>query len=146
MISCDTNVLFAACVEENASHARIADFLSAYLNSRDFVLCEQVLMELYCLLRNPKVSATPLSAPEAGNVICSLRSNPSWRIVDIPEDASVMKAVWNFAKRPGIAFRRVFDRRLSETLLYYGVDTFATRNIRDFADAGFKQLVNPWEA
>jgi toxin-antitoxin system PIN domain toxin len=146
MISCDTNVLFAACVEENANHARIADFLSAYLNSRDFVLCEQVLMELYCLLRNPKVSVNPLTAPEAAKVISSLRSNPAWRIVDIPEDASVMKAVWDFAKRPGVAFRRVFDRRLSETLLYHGVDTFATRNVRDFADAGFKQLVNPWEA
>ncbi len=146
MISCDTNVLFAACVEENACHARIADFLSAYLASRDFILCEQVLMELYCLLRNPKISANPLSASEAAKVITSFRSNPAWRIVDVPEDASVMKAVWDFAKRPGIAFRRIFDRRLSETLLYHGVDTFATRNVRDFANAGFQRLINPWEA
>ena len=145
MISCDTNVLFAACTEEDGSHARIADFLSSYKNSRDFVLCEQVLLELYCLLRNPKVSARPLTAPEAAKVVQTFRSNPAWRVVDIPEDASVMKAVWEFARRPGVAFRRVFDRRLSETLLFHGVDTFATRNIRDFCDAGFSRLVNPWE-
>ena len=145
MISCDTNVLFAACVKENEGHARVADFLSSYRNSREFVLCEQVLMELYCLLRNPKVSVRPLSGPEAVQVIEAFRSNPCWRIVDVPEDASVMRAVWEFAKRPGVAFRRVFDRRLSETLLFHGVDTFATRNVRDFSDAGFARLVNPWE-
>ena len=145
MISCDTNVLFAACVGENDSHDRIADFLSSYKNNRDFILCEQVLMELYCLLRNPKVSIHPLSAPEAAQPIQTFRSNPCWRIVDVPEDASVMRNVWEFAKRPGIAFRRVFDRRLSETLLFHGVDTFATRNVRDFSDAGFTSIVNPWE-
>ena len=145
MTSCDTNVLFAACVGETRGHAQIADFLSSFRNSRDFVLCEQVLMELYCLLRNPKVSVRPLSAPDAAQVIQAFRSNPCWRIVDVPEDASVMRAVWEFAQRPGVAFRRIFDKRLSETLLFHGVDTFVTRNVRDFSDAGFARLVNPWE-
>lgn len=144
MTSCDTNVLFAAYVSDCADHGRIAAFMERFANDREFILCEQVLMEFYCLLRNPHVAANPLSADEACNVIARLRSNPAWRIVDVPEDASVMRAVWSFAARPGVAFRRIFDRRVSETLRYHGVDTFATRNTKDFADAGFTRLINPW--
>lgn len=144
MTSCDTNVLFAAYVADCSGHKRIAAFMDRFANDRDFVLCEQVLMEFYCLLRNPRVAANPLSAREACAVITRLRSNPAWRIVDVPEDASVMKAVWDFAARPGVAFRRIFDRRISETLRYHGVDTFATRNKKDFADAGFARLIDPW--
>ena len=36
------------------------------------------------------------------------------------------------------------DEGWREALLYYGVDTFATRNVKDFADAGFPTLIDPF--
>ena len=41
------------------------------------------------------------------------------------------------------ARRRIHDVRLAETLKYWGVDEFHTRNTRDFADLGFRVLNNP---
>ena len=45
----------------------------------------------------------------------------------------------NFARR------RIHDVRLAETLKYWGVDEFHTRNTRDFADLGFRILNNPFD-
>jgi toxin-antitoxin system PIN domain toxin len=144
MISCDTNILYAACNQDAARHGGARKFLSDNMGSPSFVLCEQVLMELYCLLRNPSVSKRPLSASEATRVIQRFRENPSWRIVDVPSDhRACMERVWKAASGNAFAFRRIFDIRLAETLLHHGVEAFATRNLRDFADCGFKRLFDP---
>ena len=144
MISCDTNILYAACNQDAAGHSDARKFLSDNSESSSFVLCEQVLMELYCLLRNPWVSVRPLAASEAVRVIQRFRANPSWRIVDVPSDHRVcMDRVWNAASRNVFAFRRIFDIRLAETLLHHGVEAFATRNLKDFADYGFRRLFDP---
>jgi len=143
MISCDTNILYTACNQDAAGHLNARNFLSDNMESTSFVLCEQVLMEFYCLLRNPSVSKRPLSASEAVEMIQRFRSNPRWRIVDVPSDRAGMERVWRAAAGKSFAFRRVFDLRLAETLLHHGVETFATRNLKDFADCGFKRLFNP---
>lgn len=143
MISCDTNILYAACNQDAVSHAVARQFLSEQMNAATFVLCEQVLMELYCLLRNPSVSKRPLSAHEAVAVIQRFRSNPHWRIVDVPSERACMERVWKAAAGSAFAFRRIFDSRLAETLRHHGVDVFATRNIKDFAGCGFKRLFDP---
>lgn len=91
-------------------------------------------MELYCLLRNPALHAKPLSAREAKNVIDTIKSNPDWHIVDIPDNGLAMRAVWSAAGKDPFAFRKIFDVRIAETLKSYGVETFFTRNIRDFRD------------
>ena len=143
MISCDTNILYAACNQDAAWHTEARHFLSHNAETATFVLCEQVLMELYCLLRNPTASKYPLSASEAVEVIQRFRSNPRWRIVDVPSDRAGMERVWRTAAGNAFAFRRIFDIRLAETLLHHGVDTFATRNLKDFAGCGFKRLFNP---
>lgn len=143
MISCDTNVLYAACNQDAASHVMARKFLSEQTNVLTFVLCEQVLMELYCLLRNPSVSKRPLTAHHAVDVIQRFCTNPHWRIVDVPSDRACMERVWKAAAENAFAFRRVFDIRLAETLIHHGVDTFATRNIKDFAGCGFKRLFDP---
>lgn len=36
------------------------------------------------------------------------------------------------------------DEGWREALLHYGVDTFATRNVKDFTDAGFPTLIDPF--
>ena len=108
-------------------------------------IAEQTLVELYCLLRNPIVQKHPLSASEAVAVISAYRRNPAWTIIDIPAAPDVMNAVWRRAASKNFARRRIHDVRLAETLKYWGVDEFHTRNTRDFADLGFRILNNPFD-
>ena len=68
MISCDTNVLFAADNPDDPNHAIARRFIEGYASNMQFVLAEQVLVELYCLLRNPMIQKRPLSAAEAAKV------------------------------------------------------------------------------
>ena len=144
MVSCDTNVLFAASNPDDANHGDALAFVAAHANDQHFVLAEQVLVELYCLLRNPVVQKRPLSASEAIAVISAYRRNPVWSVIDIPSTPDVMNAVWHKAADRNFARRRIHDIRLAETLKYWGVDEFYTRNTRDFADAGFRVLSNPF--
>ena len=144
MMSCDTNVLFAAVNPDDANHAIACEFLNDHANDSNFVLAEQVLVELYALLRNPTIQRKPLSAKEAVAVVGSFRRNPSWAIVDVPSDPSVMGEVWHMAARQNFARRRIHDVRLGMTLKYWNVDEFYTRNVRDFGDVGFQRLADPF--
>ena len=143
MISCDTNILFAVCNRDSVHHHSARAFLAAHVGDSRFVLCEQVLLELYGLLRNPSVSRSPLTAGEAVAMIQSFRRNPLWRIVDVPPDRAVMDRVWRAASVAGFAYRKIFDIRLAETLRHHGVDAFATRNTRDFDGCGFARVFDP---
>ena len=143
MVSCDTNVLFAASNPGDPKHAEACAFVESHIDDPRFVIAEQTLVELYCLLRNPIVQKRPLSASEAVSVISAYRSNPVWTVIDIPAAPDVMNAVWRRAASKNFARRRIHDVRLAETLKYWGVDEFHTRNTRDFADLGFRILSNP---
>ena len=78
MVSCDTNVIFAASNPDDAKHAEACAFVESHVDDPHFVIAEQTLVELYCLLRNPIVQNHPLSASEAVAVISSLirRNSP----------------------------------------------------------------------
>ena len=143
MTSCDTNILFAASSVDDARHDAARAFLESHIDDSDFVIAEQTLVELYCLLRNPVVQTRPLSAAEAVAVVSAYRHNPAWTVIDIPSTPEVMNAVWRRAASRNFARRRIHDVRLAETLKYWGVDEFHTRNTRDFADIGFRILNNP---
>jgi toxin-antitoxin system PIN domain toxin len=144
MISCDTNILFPACDATSVQHQAARAFLENYRNDDQFCLCEQVLMELYVLLRNPTVCRNPLSAPDATSVIQAFRSNPRWRIVDVVLDKSIPEMIWREAGQDGFAYRRIFDVRLAATLRHHGVTHFATRNGKDFAKLGFARVWDPF--
>lgn len=143
MISCDTNILFPACDKSAGGHERAREFLAAYLQRDDFCICEQVLLELYCLLRNPAVCKRPLTGSAAVAMIRALRSNPKWHIVDVVMDSDIMEAVWSQGAAENFAYRRIFDIRLAATLRHHGVTEFATCNQKDFADVGFTRVWNP---
>ena len=145
MVSCDTNILFAASCPDDPKHEAACRFLESHADDANFVVAEQTLVELYCLLRNPVLQKNPLSAGDAVAVISSYRSNPAWAVVDVPSSPDVMNAVWRRAASRNFARRRIHDVRLAETLKYWGVDEFHTRNVRDFNDAGFRVLSNPLE-
>lgn len=145
MISCDTNILFPACDSTSLHHNAASAFLTEHAERDDFCLCEQVLMELYCLLRNPTVCRRPLSGRQAVETIHGFRSNPRWLVVDVVADSDIMEQVWSNAGERAFAYRRIFDARLAAILRHHGVTQFATRNQKDFVASGFDRVWNPFE-
>jgi len=143
MISCDTNILFPAFDSTSSLHASARKFLTSLADRDDVCLCEQVLMELYCLLRNPSVCRNPLSAQDAVDLINRVRTNPFWRVVDVVAEPALMPWVWQQASQRSMACRRIFDLRLAATLRQHQVTEFATRNIKDFEGLGLAKVWNP---
>jgi len=143
LISCDTNILFPACDSSSEHFEKARSFVASYRSRDDFCLCEQVLMELYCLLRNPTVCRNPLTGPDAAGIIAGFRSNPRWSVVDVVIGGMIMEQVWERASAPAFPYGRIFDLRLGFTLRHHGVTEFATRNHRDFAGVGFDRVWDP---
>lgn len=143
MISCDTNILFPSCDLDSPHHRKAREFLEAHAGRADFCLCEQVLMELYCLLRNPAVSRPALPAADAVKMVQGFRANPRWRVVDLVPGRGIMEQVWSHATGSSFAFRRIFDARLACVLRHHGVTEFATRNASDFRGFGFARVWDP---
>lgn len=141
MISCDTNILFyslnASCPENES--ARI--FLESNSENEKFAICELTLVELYVLLRNPKMNRHPASAHEAVSIIHRFRTNPYWPVIDYP--GSLMEEIWNHAGKSGSAYRSIFDARIAFTLLHHNVKEFATANVKDFKNFPFAKVWNP---
>jgi hypothetical protein len=54
-----------------------------------------------------------------------------------------MEDVWRHAAKPNFSRRRIIDTRLALTLIRSGVEEFATRNVRDFEDFGFRRVWDP---
>lgn len=140
MVSVDTNILLYAVNASCPEHAGARRFLTELANERDVVLAELVLVELYILLRNPAVVPQPLGAADAVEVCDRFRRQPRWRLVD---GAPVMDRVWQAAKAADFGRRRIIDVRLALTLQHHGVTDFATRNVGDFADLGFRRVWSP---
>jgi uncharacterized protein len=144
MMSCDTNVLYAALDSSSTWHAAAVSFLDRVRDSDQFGLCELVLVELYVLLRNPTVTRKPLSGADAELIIRRFRSHPRWLLLDYPGAPSdVTSKLWALAARADFPYRRIFDARLGLTLRYHGVTEFATGNLRDFQGFGFARVWNP---
>ncbi|MBN1960968.1 MAG: PIN domain-containing protein [Deltaproteobacteria bacterium] len=143
MISVDTNILLYAydnlCSEHQAAH----DFLIKQKHNRNFCICELVLVELYVLLRNPKIVTQPLAANEAVGVVQAYRTNHNWAVIE--GGNGIMQEVWAIAKADSFARRRIFDARLAFTLLHNGVTAFATHNVADFEGFGFSNVWDPIE-
>ena len=144
MISCDTNILFAALNADSSFHAEALGFLESHADNSSFCICEQVLMEFYVLLRNPSVSKPVLSPADAVKVVYQYRNHPVWKRIDFPgNDVRLMDQIWRMASAKDFAYRRIFDARLALTLRHHGVREFATRNAKDFQGFGFQKVWDP---
>lgn len=137
----DTNILFYAANADVPSHRAATAFLGTRQRDPETVLSELVLIEYYCLLRNPAVLPRPLDAATAAARVHQFRRHPAWRVVD--HDRSVMDEVWRIAGSKDFARRRIFDVRLALGLLAQGVTHFATRNVKDFEGLGFTEVFDP---
>jgi uncharacterized protein len=144
MISCDTNILFAALNSGSVFYEEARRFLESHAGNSSFCICEQVLMEFYGILRNPSVSKPALTPSEAVAVIDEYRNHPTWKRVDFPgSDTRLMDQIWKMASVKDFAYRRIFDARIALTLRHHGVREFATQNIKDFQGFGFQKVWNP---
>lgn len=141
MRSCDTNILFYAFHSGCPEHPAAREYLEEVAGDATFLVCELVLIELYVLLRNPKLIDRPLTSSEAAGYCQSLRSNPKWGIVDYP--GGLMDQIWTLCAKPRFGYRGIFDARLALTLQHHGVVELATRNTAHFRSYGFELLVNP---
>jgi predicted nucleic acid-binding protein len=110
----------------------------------DVAISELVLVELYGLLRNPKVVERPFTAEVAAATCQEFRRHPRWRILGFPADSvRLHDTLWERASQPQFARRRIYDLRTALCLLQQGVTQFATANIKDFSDLGFERVWNP---
>lgn len=140
-LSIDTNIFVYALNKDSDVHEHARSFLRQASLRSDVVISELVLVELYLLIRNPSVFPQPYDAPGAAAACHSFRTNPFWQII---ECRPVMKSVWHHASRPDFQRRRIIDVRLAYTLHAAGVDTFATRNVSDFADLKLFHVFDPF--
>jgi uncharacterized protein len=140
MIAFDTNIAVHSANEDSPHHTVAREWLMALGKRQDVVICELMLVELFLKLCNAKIFTNPMSSAEAGAYCRSIRTNRNWRLV---ESAPVMDEVWRWTERQGFAFRRLIDVRLGLTLRHYGVEEFATTNVKDFQELGFLKVWNP---
>jgi toxin-antitoxin system PIN domain toxin len=143
----DTNILFYAVNEDSPFHAAASEFLRSIRDDDGVVLSELVLIELYRLLRNPVINEHPLDAGAAADLVQTYRRHPHWLLVALPmEQRRVHDRLWQVAAEPGFPYRRIFDARLALSLIQQGVSRFATVNVKDFRNLGFRRVWNPLEA
>ena len=126
MLSFDRNLAVRAANRDSASHLPCRAFTESLATRRDVAIRELMLVELYHKPWNERIFAKPLTAAQATAVCTAYRANQAWQLIDC---ASVMDDVWEFAAKPGFAFRRIIDVRLARTLLHHGVTEFATANV-----------------
>ena len=144
MLSIDTNILLHAYNEDSPSHKAAFAWLTSIQRDEDVAISEFILAELYGLLRNPAVIKHPLAATESTEVIQAYRTHPRWRLIGFSsESRSLHDILWKQASANRFAFRRLYDVRTALTLVAQGVTEFATANVKDFEDAGFRKVWNP---
>lgn len=140
MISFDTNLVVYALHKKMPRHAKAFAFIDGLAENDSVVIAEQMLVEVYLLIRNGAVFPNPYSAADAAGVCRRYRENPYWGLVECEH---VMDDVWKNAANPNSARRRIIDYRLAFTLLRAGVKEFATTNVKDFEELGFDRVWDP---
>lgn len=144
MLSVDTNILFHAFNEDSPSHAAAYAWITSIQRDEDVAISEFILAELYGLLRNTAVLKHPLSGKEAVEVVQTYRRHPRWRLIGFPaESRSMHDDLWKCAQGKTFAFRRLYDARSVLSMIAQGVTEFATTNVKDFQNLGFKRVWNP---
>ena len=122
MFSIDTNILLHAFNEDSPSHKTAYAWMVSIQHEEDVAISEFILAEFYVLLRNPAVLRRPLNAEEAVEVIQTYRRHPRWRLIGFPmESRPLHEALWQQARRPGFAFRRLYDARSALAMTTQGV-------------------------
>ena len=144
MISIDANILLYSYAVASPFHLPAKRFLEELSDREDVALSEFILTEFYLLMRNPAVLEHPLDAPSAAAVIASYRKHPRWKTLGFPpRSRELHDELWKQAATRDFARRRIYDTRTALSLTTFGVTDFATLNLKDFQNLGFKKVWNP---
>lgn len=144
MISIDANILLYSFAVGSPFHLPAKSFLEQLADREDVALSEFILTEFYLLMRNPAVLENPLDAPAAAAVIASYRKHPRWKTLGFPpRSRELHDQLWKQAAIRDFARRRIYDTRTALSLTAFGVTDFATLNLKDFQNLGFKKVWNP---
>lgn len=142
MKSLDTNILVYALNADCAEFQNAAAALQVALDDpQDWIIADQVYIELYKALRNPRIFGKPYGAKDAFARVQTLRDQCGFRrccYADVVWDQLAAKI-----QRPEFPYQRTHDAVLAGTLARAGVQTLYTRNIKDFEGYGFASVVNP---
>lgn len=140
--SLDTNILLYAANEDAPEHGVCKAFLqNVVADPGDWIIADQVFLELYRAIRNPQVMSCPLAAGDAVRHLSILRDEMG--IMHCGYSTECWSALMRQIGRDDFPSRRTHDAVLAATLMSHGVKTFYTRNTKDFADVGFQKLINP---
>ena len=141
MKSFDTNILIYASDEDCAEFARAHALVEEALKSPlEWILADQVLFEFYKALRNPRVFRNPLGAGEAMERVRFLREEAGF--AHCAYETHFFSEAVDILAAESFPYQRTHDCILSVTLRNAGVKILLTRNVKDFAGAGF-EVVNP---
>lgn len=143
MNSVDTNVLVHALDGDSPLHEACLPVYQRLMRERNgWVVADQVLFELYRLLRNPVVFQHPLTTARAARVIEQIRdrSGALHCAYEARHWPKVLDLLRRFPDRKGVL---VFDAVLAVALHGRGVTTFYTRNSRDFGAFGLFEVIDP---
>ena len=142
LCSLDTNILLYAANEDAPEHVVCKDLLQQVIKDpTDWVIADQVHLELYRALRNPRVMSMPLPANLAAKHVVILRDELG--IGHCGYDLGCWKSLIRTLEAHDFPYRRTHDAVLAATLLSHGVKKFYTRNAKDFESAGFETVINP---
>lgn len=140
--SIDTNVLLYAVNSDCIEHADARALVdSALAVPADWIVADQVYIELYRLLRSPTVLERPLDATDATDVIEYYRNHSGWGRCSW--DIAYFERLVEHLRSSRISAAGVFDVVLATTLQDAGVTTLYTRNNRDFTYLGWFEVINP---
>jgi predicted nucleic acid-binding protein len=140
--SLDTNVLFYATNLRSSGHdtaRQLVERIAA--EPEDWILADQVLFEYYRLVRNPAVLAKPLSAAEASRRLHFFRVELG--CLHCAYEPRLFDELAALLRGPSFPAASTFDAVLAVTLHGNGVDTFFTRNVKDFERFGWFDVVDP---
>jgi uncharacterized protein len=140
--SLDTNVLIYAANEDAPEHPKAKLAVEKLLKApEEWILADQVLIEFYRALRNPAVFQKPAGAGEAWEIVNFYREEAGSRRCCY--ELSMWRDLERHLKSSRFEARKTFDALLAVTLLNNGVETFYTRNTKDFRTFGFRSVINP---
>jgi predicted nucleic acid-binding protein len=142
MKSLDTNILVYASNEDAPEYEKARQLIEALIESpQDWIVADQVLIETYRALRNPAVIQHPLSPGDASALLHFYREEAGCRRCCY--ELGMWRPLQKYLNSARFDPRKTFDALLAVTLLGNAVDTFYTRNTKDFKQFGFQTLINP---
>jgi len=140
--SIDTNILLYGMNQDCKENKPAFELLqTAMEHPENWIISDQVYFELYSLVRNPAVLEKPLDGNSAFELIDYYRNKIGWL------HCSYHTSFWDdmapFLMNNQFSSKKVFDMRLAVALKHNNIDIFYTRNIRDFKELHWFEVINP---